>query len=154
MRPLKLHTKTTLLTSAITIAVLATALALVNPRVADLVNEEQRGRAELQAVNLAEQISHMPAPRDPQMLAQAANLVRGARPNILAVRIWERAGGKYVETAAAANSEPAEEMPEETIAALRSGLASSVIKPRPEAANASLYRAFAPSTKEVGPPGG
>ncbi|MDT4969131.1 MAG: hypothetical protein QOJ64_3868, partial [Acidobacteriota bacterium] len=67
---LKLHLKTTVLTSAITIAVIAVVLALVNPRVASIVGQEQRERAELQAVNLAEQISLMPAPRDPQMLAQ------------------------------------------------------------------------------------
>ncbi len=146
MRPLKLHTKTTLLASAITVAVLATALALANARVADLVLEEQRARAELQAVNLAEQISHMPAPRDPQMLARAATIVRGARPGVVTVRIWERVGGVYVETAAAAGSDPAEELPEETKAALRNGLASKITQPRPEGAS-SLYRVFAPITE-------
>ena len=144
MRPLKLHTKTTLLASAITVAVLATALALANARVAHLVLEEQRARAELQAINLAEQISHMPAPRDPQMLARAATLVRGARPGVVTVRIWERVGGVYVETAAAAGSEPAEALPEETIAALRNGLASRMTQPRPEGAESSRYRVFAP----------
>jgi signal transduction histidine kinase len=144
MRPLKLHTKTTLLASAITVAVLATALALANARVAHLVLEEQRARAELQAINLAEQISHMPAPRDPQMLARAATIVRGARPGVVTVRIWERVGGVYVETAAAAGSEPAEELPEETKAALRNGLASKITQPRPEGAASSRYRVFAP----------
>lgn len=144
MRPLKLHTKTTLLASAITVAVLATALALANTRVAHLVLEEQRARADLQAINLAEQISHMSAPRDPQMLARAATIVRGARPGVVTVRIWERVGGVYVETAAAAGSEPAEGLPEETIAALRNGLASKITQPRPEGASVSRYRVFAP----------
>lgn len=147
MRPLKLHTKTTVLASAITVAVLATVLALVSPRVADTLNKEQRERAELQAINLAEQISHTPAPRDPEMLARAANLVRGSRRDLVAVRIWERVGGKYVETAAAAGSEPVEEIPEETIAALRSGLQSTITKPRPTGTKASLYRVFAPITE-------
>jgi two-component system NtrC family sensor kinase len=144
MRPLKLHTKTTLLASAITVAVLATALALANARVAHLVLEEQRARAELQAINLAEQVSHLPAPRDPQMLASAATIVRGARPGVVTVRIWERVGGVYVETAAAAGSEPAEELPEETKAALRNGLASKLTQPRPEGEASSRYRVFAP----------
>jgi two-component system NtrC family sensor kinase len=144
MRPLKLHTKTTLLASAITVAVLATALALANARVAHLVLEEQRARAELQAINLAEQISHMPAPRDPQMLARAATIVHGARPGVVTVRIWERVGGVYVETAAAAGSEPAEDLPEETKAALRNGLASKITQPRPEGVASSRYRVFAP----------
>ncbi len=148
MRPLKLHTKTTVLVSAITVAVLATALALVTPRVETIVNEEQSARAELQAINLAEQISHMETPRDPQKMASAANLVRGSRRSIVAVRIWERVGGKYVETAAAAGSEPAEELPDETIAALRNGLASNVTAPRPAGANASIYRVFAPISEQ------
>jgi two-component system, NtrC family, sensor kinase len=148
MRPLKLHTKTTVLASAITVTVLAAALALVNPRVAAILSKEQRDRAELQAINLAEQISHMPVPRDPQMLAHAANIVRGSRKDLVAVRIWERVGGKYVEVAAAADSQPAEEIPDETKAALRNGLASQTTKPLPERTNASLYRVFAPITEQ------
>src|SRR5918911_3389028 len=89
MRPLKLHTKTTLLASAITVAVLTVALAYTTARVAEIVREEQKARAELQALNFAEQISAMPAPRDPRALSQAAALVRGARPDVVAVRVWE-----------------------------------------------------------------
>src|SRR5213078_307445 len=64
MRPLKLHTKTTLLASAITVAVLAIALGYTTARVAEIVREEQKARAELQALNFAEQISAMPAAGD------------------------------------------------------------------------------------------
>jgi len=148
MRPLKLHTKTTVLVSAITVAVLAGLLALVNPRVADLVTEEQRSRAELQAINLAAQISHMPVPRDPQMLARAANIIRGARPSVIAVRVWMRVGGKYVETAASAGSETADEVPAETIAALRNGLSSKISRVREAGAESSVYRVFAPITED------
>src|SRR5437764_1294542 len=148
MRSLKLHTKTTVLASAITIAVIASVLALVNPRVADTVGQEQRAREELQAINLAEQISHLPVPRDPQMLAHAANIVRGSHPIIVAVRIWVREGGVYKETAAAAGSPPAEEPPEETIAALRNGLASKTTVTLPQGTNESLYRVFAPITEQ------
>jgi two-component system NtrC family sensor kinase len=148
MRFLKLHIKTTVLASAITIAVIASVLALVNPRVADIVGEEQRARAELQAVNLAEQISHLPAPPDPQILARLANTVRGAHSSIIAVRIYKRSGGVYEETAASADSPPAEDLPEETIAALRSGLASKTVIARPVGNTDSLYRVFAPVTEE------
>jgi signal transduction histidine kinase len=147
MRPLKLHTKTTVLVSSITVAVLAGLLALVNPRVADLVTEEQRYRSELQAINLADQISRMPVPRDPQTLARAATIVRGARPSVIAVRVWTRVGGKYVETATAANSEPAEEVPDETIAALRNGLATKISRPLEPGARNSVYRVFAAITE-------
>ncbi|MBA3766816.1 MAG: HAMP domain-containing protein [Acidobacteria bacterium] len=148
MSPLKLHTKTTLLASAITIAVLAAALAVTAERVAELVREEQKARAELQAINLAEQISHMPTPRDPQALAHAATVASGARPGVVRIRIWERVGGVYVEMAASPGSEPALGIPEDTKAALRNGLASSLVTARPENANNSLYRVFAPITDQ------
>jgi signal transduction histidine kinase len=148
MRFLKLHIKTTVLASAITIAVIASVLALVNPRVADIVGQEQRARAELQAINLAEQISYLPVPRDPQILARLANTVRGEHSSITVVRIWVRVKGVYQETAAAAGSPPAEELPEETIAALRSGLASKIVLARPTGNTDSLYRVFAPITEQ------
>ena len=143
MRPLKLHTKTTLLASAITVAVLAVALAYTTARVAEIVRDEQKARAELQALNFAEQISAMPAPRDPQALAQAAALVRGARPDVIAVRVWERVGGVYSPSATAGDAGPAE-IPDDTKAALRSGLASHATSARPAGANASVYRVFVP----------
>ena len=148
MSPLKLHTKTTLLASAVTIAVLAAALAITNARVAELVREEQKARAELQAINLAEQISHMPAPRDPQALAHAATVASGARPGVVRIRIWERVGGVYEETAASPGDEPAQDIPEDTKAALRNGLASSLVTARPDDASGSLYRVFAPITEQ------
>jgi two-component system NtrC family sensor kinase len=144
MSPLKLHTKTTLVTSVVTIAVLAAALAVTNARVAELVREEQKARAELQAINLAEQIGHMPTPRSPEALAHVATVASGSHPGVVAVRIWERVGGVYVETAASAGSPPAQDIPEDTKGALRNGLASSLTSDRPENANNSLYRVFAP----------
>jgi two-component system NtrC family sensor kinase len=143
MRPLKLHTKTTLLASAITVAVLAVTLAYTAARVAEIVREEQKARAELQALNFAEQISAMPTPRDPQALAQAAELVSGARADVVAVRVWERVGGVYVPVAAAGDAGPAE-IPDDMKAALRSGLASRTTAARPAGARASLYRVFVP----------
>ena len=143
MHPLKLHTKTTLLASAITVAVLAVALAYTTTRVAEIVRDEQKARAELQALSFAEQIGSMPEPLDPQALAQAAALVRGARPDVLAVRVWKRVGGVYQPTAAAGDAGPAE-IPDDTKAALRSGLASHTVSARPAGARSSVYRVFVP----------
>ena len=61
MRPLKLHTKTTLLASAITLAVLGVVMALTSVRFAQRVREEQEELAQLQADNLADHISQTPA---------------------------------------------------------------------------------------------
>lgn len=60
MPALRLHTKTTLLTSVVTVAVIAALLWLVSVRVADYVREEQRELAELQAGNFAEHIASGP----------------------------------------------------------------------------------------------
>ena len=148
MRPLKLHTKTTLLASAITLAVLITVLFTISARVVNLVQQDQKQLAELQAGSLAEHISSTQSPRDAETMARTAGMVRSGRPNIVSVRIWERSGGVFVERAAAAGSLPAEEIPEETKAALRSGQASRVASTRPSSSNDSLYRVFAPITDQ------
>jgi two-component system, NtrC family, sensor kinase len=144
MRPLKLHTKTTLLASAITVAVLIVALLTISARVVDLVRDEQKALAEWQAISLAEAISDLPTSGSPQDMANAVALVRSSRPNPVDVRVWERAGGVFVERVAAPGSEPAEEIPEETKTALRSGLTSSVVTEQRSDVGNTLYRVFAP----------
>ncbi len=124
MSALRLHTKTTLLAAGLTVAVIAALLWLVSVRVADYVREEQRELAELQASNFAEHIGNSLGDADTEALQRAANLVRGSRPNILTVRVWQRSGGVFTEQAAATGSLPASEIPEDTRAALRSQLES------------------------------
>ncbi len=143
MSPLKLHHKTTLLTSAITVAVLILSGFISSSHTAELLRNEQRARAELQASFLASQISQLPYPRDPQILERAVLLMQNARPGVNAVRIWERVGAVYVKVAAAGEA-PSENIPEETITLLRSGLPSRTVQQRPEGTHASLYRVFAP----------
>lgn len=147
MRPLKLHTKTTLLACAITLTVLGVVLTLVSIRVAEHIREEQKAVAELQAVSLAEHISGLPEPRDPQALASSATLVHGVRPDALTVRVWERVGGVFVPVVASSDSAPVEDIPEDTKEALRGGLATRSVNAQPTGANDSLYRVFAPVTE-------
>src|SRR5262249_17920526 len=147
MQPFKLHTKTTLLASAITVAVLIAALLTISARVVDLVRDEQKALAEWQAISLAELISNL-SPHDQQDIVNAASLVRSSRPNVVGVRVWERAGGVFVERIAAADSGPAEEIPEETKTALRSGLTSKVVTEQRPEANNTIYRVFAPIQKQ------
>jgi two-component system NtrC family sensor kinase len=145
---LRLHTKTTLLTSVVTVAVIAALLWLVSVRVADYVREEQRQLAELQAGNFAEHIASSLGVADNEALQRAANLVRGSRPNILTVRVWQRAGGVFTEQAAATGSLPASEIPEDTRSALRSELESRELRASGLEADNSLYRVFAPIVVE------
>lgn len=145
MRPLKLHTKTTLLASAITLAVLGVLVALVSVRFAERVREEQKLLAQTEADNLADHLSRMPAPRDPEQVARLAALVHGSRPDAVTVRVWERVGGLFQQVAASSPSvAPAEDVPDEVKAALRSGLETRVVEARPEGSDDSLYRVFAP----------
>jgi two-component system NtrC family sensor kinase len=146
MRPLKLHTKTTLVASAITLAVLGVVLALVSVRVAGRVREEQKELATLQAKNLAANVSQMRAPRDADELSRMATFAHGSRPDAVTVRVWERVGGVFKEVAASAGSEPAEEIPEETKAALRSGIPTNSVATLPVTVNSRL-RVFAPVTE-------
>ncbi|HEY6404088.1 MAG TPA: hypothetical protein VI479_21895, partial [Blastocatellia bacterium] len=147
MRPFKLHTKTALLASAITVAVLIVALLTISARVVDLVRDEQKALAEWQAIGLAEAISDLPEPRDPQDMAKAAALVRSSRPNVVAVRIWERSGGVFVERVAAAGGGLVDEIPEETKTALRSGLTSRVVTEQRTGPDNTLYRVFETTQK-------
>src|ERR1044071_2331363 len=147
MHPLKLHTKTTLLACAVTLAVLGVVLALVSMRVAEHVREEQKALAELQAVSLAEHISKLPEPRDPQALALSATLVHGVRPDAVTVRVWARVGGVFVPVVASSDSAPVADIPEDIKEALRSGLATKSVSAQPTGANDSLYRVFAPVTE-------
>src|SRR6266550_1443490 len=144
MPALRLHTKTTLLASGVTVAVIAALLSLVSVRVASFVREEQRQLAELQASNFAEDLSNSLAGADAEDLQHAANLVRGSRPNILTVRIWQREGGVFTEQAAATGSLPASAIPDDTRAALRSELESRERHATGREADGSLYRVFAP----------
>ncbi|MCU1266837.1 MAG: Signal transduction histidine kinase [Acidobacteria bacterium] len=144
MPSLRLHTKTTLLASGVTVAIIAALLSLVSIRVAAFVREEQRQLAELQATNFAEHIANSLAGADAEALQRAANLVRGSRPNILTVRVWQRTGGVFSEQIAATGSLPATVIPQDTRAALRSELESRERQATGREANGSLYRVFAP----------
>ena len=148
MRPLKLHTKATLVASAVTIGMLVVALLVTSAGIADLERDDDKALAELQAVNLAAQVSEMPIPMDAPTLARDVNLVMGARPNVVTVRIWDRSGGEFLERVAAPGSAPVEEIPDDTKEALRSGLASKVVSSRPYGTNKSLYRVFVPITTQ------
>jgi len=143
MHTLKLHVKTTLLVSAITIAMLITALVVTSAGIANLERDDDKALAEVQAIDLARHISDMPSPRDPEALTTAANLIKGSRPNIVSVRIWERSGDDFTEGAAAAGSVPAEPIVADVRDTLLRGLASKIIEANPDGENQSLYRVFA-----------
>src|SRR5215467_932716 len=110
MRTFKLHAKTTLLSSVLTVVMLIAALAVTSAAIADI-----------QAHDLAQHISDIRS-SDPESLTRAANLIKGTRPNITSVRIWQLTQGDFVEKAVASGSAPATPIPEDIKNALRRGL--------------------------------
>lgn len=143
MRRLKLHTKTTLLSSVIIVAMLVGALVLTSAAIANIERNDDKALAEIQARDLAQHISDMGSSRDADALARAANLIKGSRPHIVTVRIWELSQGEFVERAAASGSAPVAPMPDDTKNALRRGLGPTVVSAIPSNSNQSLYRVFA-----------
>jgi signal transduction histidine kinase len=113
----------------------------------DASGGEEKDRAELLAVSLAEHISGLPSPRNVEEISRNVQLAHRARLNVTGVRVYERSGDVFVERVASAGSAPAEKIPEETREALRGGLPSQVVSPLPAAGDQPVYRVFAPVTE-------
>lgn len=137
MRRFKLHAKTTLLSSLLTVTMLIAALVATSAAIANIERTDDQRLAEVQARDLAQHISDMGS-HDTETLTRAANLIKGSQPNITSVRIWQLSNGDFVEQAEANGSAPATSIPEDIKNALRHG----PIKV-PSTSNQSLYRAFA-----------
>src|ERR1044072_242271 len=145
MPTFKLHTKTALLSSMIIVAMLLAALAITSTTIANIERNDDQTLAEIQARDLAQHITDIGS-HDPETLSRAANLIKGTRPNILSVRIWELSHGDFIEKASANGRTPAAPIPESTKNARVRGTGPTV-------AGAMPYRVFA-STSENGRPSG
>ena len=137
MRTFKLHAKTTLLSSVLTVAMLIAALAATSAAIANIERTDDQTLAETQASDLAQHISDMRS-FDPETLTRAANLIKGTRPNVTSVRIWQLSQGDFIERAVASGSTPVTPIPDDTKNALRRGQNKI-----PASSSDSLYRVFA-----------
>ena len=135
---MRLRAKTTLLSSLLTVTMLIAALVATSAAIANIERTDDQRLAEIQARDLAQHISDMSS-HDPDSLTRAANLIKGSRPNILSVRVWQLSNGDFVEQAAANGSTPATNIPEDIKTVLRRGGPTKV----PSTSDQSLYRAFA-----------
>ena len=136
---MRLRAKTTLLSSLLTVIMLVAALAATSAAIANIERTDDQRLAEIQARDLAQHITDM-ASHDQESLTRAANLIKGSRPNIISVRIWQLSNGDFVEQAAANGSAPATDIPDDIKTLLRRG--TGPIK-TPSALDQSLYPAFA-----------
>ena len=149
MQTYKLHFKTTLLSSVIIVGMLVAALVITSAAIANIERNDDQIVAEIQARDLAQHISDTGA-HDPGSRTQAANLIKGSRPNIVGVRIWELSGGALIEKASATGSIPATPIPEDTQNELRRGSSRSIV---PSNSTQSLFRVFAMTTEKGRPTG-
>ena len=152
MRTFKLHTKTTLLSSVIIVAMLVAALVITSAVIANLERRDDETLATIQARDLAQHITDMRSP-DSETLARAATLIKGSRPSIAAVHVWQLSAGEFSQEAAASGSTPAVPIPDNTKNMLRAGAGPTILGPTPSTGDLSLYRVFA-TTFENGRPSG
>lgn len=88
MSELRLHTKTTLLVSAILLAMLIATLLMISFRIVNLVREDEKELARLLALGVAEQISLLPPPHESGQVGQILIQARLARPRVVALVAW------------------------------------------------------------------
>ncbi|HEY8561236.1 MAG TPA: ATP-binding protein [Pyrinomonadaceae bacterium] len=143
MPPLKLHIKTALLASSVALVLLAAALLVVSASIAAQIQTEQKELARLQAENLAESLSVLPAQTNDDTLQLLTNLVSRARRNIITARVWKLENNEFVEQAASDDSSPPETIPVEIKNSLLANSPSQVVNIQTDSSD-SLYRIFAP----------
>ena len=144
MPALKLHLKTTLLASLITVGTLAVALVLTSARIANLERNDDKVLAETQAKALAQQINNMSSPRDDEDMARAANLIKESHANIVGVRFWERVGDDFEVKIAARGSDVATPISINTKSALLS-VGTSYVSGQTTDDGGPLYRVYEPT---------
>src|ERR1041384_2932090 len=120
MRTVKPQSKTTLLSSLVIVAMLIAALAVTSAAIANIERTDDQTLAETQARDLAQHSSDI-GTRDTSAVTRAANLIKGSRPTIVSVRVWQLSQNDFTEKTAAAGSAPTTPIPEDTKNALRLG---------------------------------
>jgi two-component system, NtrC family, sensor kinase len=150
----KIHAKTTLLSSLIIIvAILMAALVLTSAAIANIERTDDQTLAEIQAQDLAQHISDLGSSADPETVARAANLIKGSRPSVVSVRIWQLSQGQFVERTSASGSAPATPIPDSAKNTLLHGTGTNIRTAVPSSEDKSLFRVFA-TTFDHGRPSG
>lgn len=104
MRPFKLHIKTSLLASLITVLMFIVALTFVSIRIASLIQQKEKDLARTQAQSFAEHIENLSI-RDNDSLQEAANLVDSTQPSLSSVRVWKADPNNFSQLIASDDSE-------------------------------------------------
>ena len=145
---MKLHVKTTLITSTITIAVLIAALATNSARLINLAHDDQKDLAELQAVNLADHLEQLQTTQSDADLLLDAKLVGGGRPNLIGMRIWKSAGQEFRPQIATSGCPPSQAIPAKALPQLMQGKIAETQTEEYSGPKDSHYHVYAPIKKD------
>ena len=146
MFPLKLHIKTSLLASLITVLMFVVALTFVSVRIASLIQEKEMDLARTQALQFAEHIENLTS-RNNDALQEATNVVDSTQPALSSVRVWKNGANNFSELIASDASEDVQAISSENEAVLRSGKpVESIFENRGK----ETFRAFAPLKSKTG----
>ncbi|MGI8469344.1 MAG: sensor histidine kinase [Pyrinomonadaceae bacterium] len=146
MLPLKLHIKTSLLASLITVLMFVVALTFVSIRIASLIQEKEKDLARTQATSFAEHIENLSS-RDNDSLQEATNLIDSTQPSVSAVRVWKADTNNFSELVASDDSADVQAISVENESVLRSGKPTEAIF---QNRRKETFRAFAPITDKNG----
>jgi two-component system, NtrC family, sensor kinase len=141
---LKLHLKTTLLVSAITLAVMIALLLVISARLVDAIRADEKALMEIEAARMAEHVADLSSPPSITELERAAALVRGTRTDFVGVRVWERAGDGFRIGVTTLNNKAPAELPKDIAKRLRLNQATRMESGRVIETEDSLYRFFTP----------
>ncbi len=148
VKPLKLHFKTTLLVSAITLAVMIALLLVISARLVDFIRADEKALTEVGAVSLAEHLGQSPSLSDSNELERATALVRAARRDAIGVRLWKAAGDGFNVVWSSSGGQAATEMPAGVAGSLGRKQIARIESGRVIETSDSLYRVFAPIVRQ------
>jgi two-component system, NtrC family, sensor kinase len=144
---LKLHLKTTLLVSAITLTVMVVLLLVISVRLADLMRAEETTLTDVGALSLAEHLGQTGSLPDATELERATALVRSGRRDTVGITVWEAdAEGFHAVWSSSADLSTAVMPPD--VAVLLRRFRVSKIEARSAQGGDSPYRVFTPIIRQ------
>lgn len=145
---MKLHTKTTVLMSAITLTVMIALILTFGARMVDVIRDEEKALAEVRAVRLAEHLGSVQNQPELAEVERAAELVQGARINRVLIRVWDRVDNGFVMRLSSGSKIASGEIPPAISAQLLRKELARIENDRIIETGRSIFRVFAPINRK------
>ncbi len=141
---MKLHLKTTLLVSIITLAVMTALVFLISVRLVEVLRDEGKRRAEVEATSLAAHYEHWTP--EAEEAHKTAALVQETRLGRIHIRVWKRSGEEFLQEVT--TSRLNRDMPKEAAAQLQGQQIVRIESDFTLGDSTFNYRVFAPITQD------